>query len=151
MVMCNCSLRVGFLVAVTFGFTIPPALSDTGLVGEARTFADDPPRPSPQMAAETDVTPVAAILKSLRNKNDPRHDFMGFELSDAARRVGPPAVPLLIEALRDPDRDVVRYAVMALRNLGKHARTAIPAMQGDTPSRRIRRKGSGRGAWCPRT
>jgi len=65
---------------------------------------------------------ISSLIKDLGTKRK------GGNASDELARIGTPAIPQLIEALKDKDRHRRRYAARALREMGQKASAAIPAL-----------------------
>ena len=65
---------------------------------------------------------ISSLIKDLGTKAKAK------DASEALAKIGKPAVPALIEALKDKDRHRGRYAARALRQMGQDAADAIPAL-----------------------
>lgn len=65
---------------------------------------------------------ISSLIKDLGTKAKAK------DASEALAKIGKPAVPALVEALRDKDRHRARYAARALRHIGQDAADAIPAL-----------------------
>ena len=97
-------------------------------------------------SAESEVPqPTAEQIASLRARYVPRPAIVPAErpakqplglrewtlretAADALARIGPPAVPALVDALHDPDADTRAQAARALARMGRVARDALPAL-----------------------
>ncbi|MGH7140348.1 MAG: HEAT repeat domain-containing protein [Pirellulales bacterium] len=60
--------------------------------------------------------------------------------ADALARIGDPAVPALIDTLRDPDQSIRAHAALALARMGPKASPAVPELilALDDPDREVR-------------
>lgn len=65
---------------------------------------------------------ISSLIDDLGTKSKGRN------ASEALARIGKPAIPALIDALKDRDRHRGRYAARALRQMGQEAAEAIPAL-----------------------
>jgi HEAT repeat protein len=101
-----------------------------------QTTADEPVT-SAKKAAELPATPQGPqVVRPLRRDQATRLRMMpAFRdwgvrdtAADALGRIGDAAVPALIAALEDPDRDVRTQATRALARMGAKAESAIPAL-----------------------
>lgn len=63
-------------------------------------------------------------IEALRNKDDASHQ----SAPGALAKIGSPAVPALVEALRDEHKDVRSSAAYALGRIGPDAKAAVPAL-----------------------
>jgi HEAT repeat protein len=65
---------------------------------------------------------VSQWVEALKDKR------LRFGAANALVRIGPAAVPALIEALKDKDRNVRRAAALALGKIGPATKDAVPAL-----------------------
>jgi len=101
-----------------------PALVDDWAT---RLQADDP---KVRTAAEAALVDGAArSLPLLRRLLSPEHEDVQVEASEIVRRIGPPALPLLADLLRDEWDPVRRFAADALIDLAPHTNGMQPALR----------------------
>ncbi|EKV00453.1 HEAT repeat-containing protein [Leptolyngbya sp. PCC 7375] len=79
--------------------------------------------PAVLMAHPSVVTAFQAALPSLLD-----NEFLTFEFRQNLTSIGAPAVPTLVELLRDKNELVARNAATALGEIGSDARTAVPVL-----------------------
>src|SRR5262249_15100564 len=92
-----------------------------------RVVARDPKARAIAQAALVKGAPRSLpLLKRLLDR--PSEDLQGATL-DIIRRIGPPAIPLLVDLLRDPRVLIRRNAVDALIDLPPHTRWIQPALR----------------------
>jgi outer membrane protein assembly factor BamB/HEAT repeat protein len=94
---------------------------------ESRLLANDPKVRAIARTALVEGSPrsLPLLARLLTSRNEDLHD-MTFEV---IRRIGPPAIPLLVNLLRDQRVDVRRSAVDALIDLAPHTESIQPALR----------------------
>jgi HEAT repeat protein/outer membrane protein assembly factor BamB len=75
------------------------------------------------------VQGAARSLPLLRRLLDPEHEDLQMVTSEIIRRIGPPAIPLLVDLLRDEWEPVRRFAADALIDLAPHTEGIQPALR----------------------
>jgi HEAT repeat protein len=101
------------------------------------------PTPSPQAASVSaknraqEMTPTDAPAAGIRDDGVQQATYLAPAgvpaprsekalAAEALSRIGPPAVPMLVEALKSPDGDVRRQACAVLMRMGPDAKEAVP-------------------------
>ena len=86
--------------------------------------------------AKVRVTAEAALVKGaarslplLKRFLDPRHEDLHEVTFDIIRRIGPPAIPLLVELLRDKQDSIRRNAADVLIDFAPHTELIQPALR----------------------
>jgi outer membrane protein assembly factor BamB/HEAT repeat protein len=127
-------MRTGALVvALAVGLSQAIALSQSPLPPTEASLSRNPALagdwasrlqagdPKIRAAAEDAVVQGAAgSLPLLRRLLTPEHEDVQTEASELVRRIGPPALPMLVDLLRDEWRPVRRFAADALIDLAPH-------------------------------
>jgi len=75
------------------------------------------------------VQGAARSLPLLRRFLDPEHEDLHVVTSEIIRRIGPPAIPLLVDLLRDEWEPVRRFSADALIDLAPHTEGIQPALR----------------------
>jgi len=75
------------------------------------------------------VQGAARSLPLLRRFLDPEHEGLQMVTSEIIRRIGPPAIPLLVDLLGDEWEPVRRFAADALIDLAPHTEGIQPALR----------------------
>ena len=89
------------------------------------------------VAFAADAPPIDQLVEQLSAQGNPARREAAYQLE----KLGPaakPALPALIKALDDPDKQVWSYAVAAIAGLGPDAADAIPALIEDLDGRKSR-------------
>jgi len=99
------------------------------LVGDwaSRLLANDPKVRATAEAAL--VKGAGRSLPLLRRFLDPRHDDLHAVTFEIIQRIGPPAIPLLVDLLRDERDSIRRNAVNELIDLVPHIESIQPALR----------------------
>src|SRR6478672_1380518 len=128
-----CILPIPGLAQATRAFPQPPEARSSDLSGssaqewEDRLTASDP---KVRAIAETALVKGAArslpLLRRLLNRGDEDLNLRTFEI---IRRIGPPAIPLLVELLRHEQVSFRRFAADALIDLPPNTELIQPALR----------------------
>jgi outer membrane protein assembly factor BamB/HEAT repeat protein len=110
----------------------PTASSLSGDPGLVQDWADRLLATDPKVRATAEAALVQGARRSLpllRRFLDPEHDALHVVTFDIIRRIGPPAIPLLVDLLRH-ERDAIRRdAADAFIDLAPHTESIQPALR----------------------
>jgi HEAT repeat protein/outer membrane protein assembly factor BamB len=128
------ALAGGLIQAVALS-QAPPPQTEPGLAGNPgqvrawadRLLADDPNVRS--IAEDTLVQGARRSLPLLRRFLDPGHDDLHVVTFEVIQRIGPPAIPLLVDLLRHERDSIRRSAVNELVDLAPHTESIQPALR----------------------
>src|SRR5262245_57493063 len=123
------TMRYGLLLALLFVLQTPDFSPNTASVRQwaDRVIAKDPRVRTAAQAALVHGAPRSLpLLKRLLNR--PSEDVQTVTL-EVIRRIGPPAVPLLVDLLQDERLSIRRNAVDALIDLAPHTRWSQQALR----------------------
>ena len=115
-------LLASLLIATGCGRTPPSPTRQTASASDPAAAASPPAVAgnSPRIVRDDRVAPAAFVVPV---KPPPSEQLLAAE---ALARIGPPAVPRLVEALRSPDGQVRRQACAVLLRMGPDAKEAVP-------------------------
>lgn len=94
--------------------------SDSQTGASIRRSQSQPPENVRRSIRDDAVQPAAFAVPLPPPKSEPQL------AAEALSRIGPPAVPMLVEALRSPERTVRRQACAVLLRMGPDAKEAVP-------------------------
>jgi outer membrane protein assembly factor BamB len=115
------------LISALLGLLLTPALAQSPQSWEERLLASDPKvRAGAEAALANGGLRSVPVLRRLLSRDDEDLQAAAFEV---IRRIGPPAIPMLVELLRDKDVFNRRNAIDTLIDFAPHTEGIQPALR----------------------